>query len=220
MQKKDLYIIIGGIILALIIGGGLGILTKNKVSENVSGNNISFFAESLATTTLSTKQISWKNFTNGTFGYSISYPDNFGFVKENDSDIKIDFPKTYSEGTNLREAFVSVKLSDDDEKTCHKPEQENLSPKEEIISGKKFFSYEVDDAGAGNFYHKKVYSVMNNICTKIIFQTHSVNIDILNAGLPKEKQVEMFDGRLLEDTFENIFDTFVLFDQMVDESSG
>lgn len=153
-----------------------------------------------------------KTYTNTAFGYQISYP--LEFIELNAmseaADLALTYPESYTKGTNLGEAHVLTTshagLTSPSAPKCLTNPYTGVALTDTVMQdGQKFYTYDIDDAGAGQRYNYRAYQIFkDNNCYTVMLQTHSSAIENYDpANRPKE-----YDRAAVTAAFDAIFKTF------------
>lgn len=156
--------------------------------------------------------VSENTYTNSKFGYQISYPKQFTVLDSlvENADLALEYPKSFTEGTNLSEAKIIVAALVGSEITdgakCLTNPYTGVPLTESVTQdGQKFYIYNIDDAGAGQRYNYRAYQTLHaSNCYTILLQLHSSAIENYDPSM----KIKAFDDIKVNAEFEKIFQTF------------
>ncbi len=154
---------------------------------------------------------SQKTYTNTQFGYEISYPQTFSELNamSEAADLALNFPAAYTEGTNLGEAHIittaHVGLTSSTAPKClTNPYTGVLLTQTVMQGGEKFYTYDIDDAGAGQRYFYRAYQTFRaNVCYTVLLQLHSSAIE----NFDEAQRPRAYDHGAVLAAFDKIFTT-------------
>ncbi|MFA5062047.1 MAG: hypothetical protein WC526_02790 [Patescibacteria group bacterium] len=207
MYKKGLIWIV--VLLIIVAGLVVGKIFLNKQTP----------ISTSPTPTTSTQEgtpDAWNTYASTKDGYKISYPpefnlkdDNIFLVDHNATGTEIDFPSTYTTGTNLREAYVGItnrKVATPADCYASFNGGENSSSTV-TINGITFNKIDESGAGAGNYYEDVRYAVVKgDSCYNVALFMHSVQ----RLNYPEETRPAEFDRAAVTNIFDEIMKTFSL----------
>lgn len=153
-------------------------LSQNNASPTDSLGNSSS-TDLIATSTVDTSL--WKSYSNQELGYSLRYPSDLIFNRD-ESSLILAFPKKSYFSWPLEDnvkitIFASSTCASENPQTLYdiKPRAGSL-----FIGGKKFILKEIHDVAMGNRYNVRSYEMTgNNICYSLVYYSHGAN----GAGL-------------------------------------
>ncbi len=153
-----------------------------------------------------------KMFTNAEFGYQLSYSAEFIVINaaEENAQLALSYPNSYMKGTNLSEAKITA--------TAHLGFESSSAPKclthpylgtpltqTVMQDGYKFFTYDYEDAGAGQRYFYRTYQTMReNNCYTIMLQAHSSTIGNYDPSM----HIKEYNHAKVIASFDSVFKTF------------
>jgi hypothetical protein len=151
-------------------------------------------------------------YKNALFAYQISYPKTFTLLdnKIENSDLALAFPTSFTKGTNLGEAKINVSAHKNikipSEPACLTHPYTSQPLTETVVQdGQTFYTYNVEDAGAGQRYNYRGYQILkDNVCYTVVMLLHSTvreNYDAINRPIA-------YDDKAVVDAFDSIFKTF------------
>lgn len=156
---------------------------------------------------------SWNTFTDKNDGFAVSYPPEFNLKSEsiylndqNATGTEIDYPATYTTGTNLGEAYVGItKKTVTSTDACYAPFGYTTSTSDVVINGVKYRYSNESDAGAGNLYDTVRYAtIKGDTCYNVALLMHSTQ----RMNYPPELRPAAFDRAAVTSVFEKIMKTF------------
>lgn len=192
---------------------------KHKIGISLIAASFLFIGAGCATTVETQTPIKTQpvvethtTYTNEMFGYKITYPKTFTQLdsKIENADLSLAFPTTFTEGTNLSEAKVNVSAHKEikipSEPACLTHPYTSQPLTEFVMhAGEKFYTYNVEDAGAGQRYNYRGYQILkDNVCYTVVMLLHSSaieNYDVVNRPIA-------FDNLAVVAAFDSIFATF------------
>jgi len=158
----------------------------------------------------------WNTEVNTNDGFKISYPPDFSLkddsiflVDQNTTGTEIDFPATYTTGTNLHQAYVGItRRMVESQFNCFvafNGSQIALPTSTIKINGVEYYKLDETDAGAGNLYEDVRYATYKgNYCYNVALFLHSVQ----RLNYPPETRPAEFDRATVTSFFDQIMKTF------------
>lgn len=156
---------------------------------------------------------SWNTFTNTNDGFAISYPPDFSLKSDNiflndqmATGTEIDYPTTYTNGTNLSQAYVGItKKTVTSTAACYAPVGYTTSTSQVTINGVNYQYSTESDAAAGNLYEDVRYAtVKGDTCYNVALFMHSTQ----RMNYPPETRPAEFDRAAVTSVFDQIMKTF------------
>lgn len=162
-------------------------------------------------------KLSWLTYESAQDGYKISYPsdfslkgDNIFLNDQNATGTEIDYPETYTTGTNLHEAYIGItKRAVESQFDCYAALSGGINgtPVTTTINGVDFYKIDESGAGAGNYYEDVRYATYKgNYCYNIALFMHSVQ----RLNYPPDIRPAEFDRNAVTNIFDQIAKTFSL----------
>lgn len=127
-----------------------------------------------APTATGTNTSNWNTYQNVQFGFSFKFPPGSSIASQSDNSGRVYLPIT--QGTNLKEKYIDVKVVED-ASTCKSPASGIVSSTENVtINGTPFLKEVGSDGAAGNIYNWTAYSTAKGTdCISLTFVLHATN---------------------------------------------